>query len=61
MTDIYTAIYNLIANIVFGGLENVVTGSAVESALTLISLCACCAIIAIPFVFLFKILKLIGR
>ena len=62
MTDIYTAIYNLIANLVFGGIDNIVVGSAIESALTLISMCACCCLIALPFVALWKFMKLlIGR
>ena len=61
MTDIYMAIYNLIANLVFGGVDNIVAGSAIESATTLISLGACCFLISIPFVCIWKIIKLIGR
>lgn len=61
MTDIYLAIYNLIANLVFGGVDNIVPGSAIESATTLIALGACCFLISIPFVFIWKVIKMIGR
>ena len=53
---IYQAIYDLINTYVFG--SGIVAGSFQELATILISLCACLFIVALPFILVWRIIKL---
>lgn len=53
---IYQALYDLINSYVFGG--GIVAGSVQELATVLISLAGCLFLVALPFILVWKIIKL---
>lgn len=57
MTNIYQTIYDLVATYIFGGSVDV--GTNQELVTMLLATCACIFVFALPFVVVWKVMKLI--
>lgn len=55
---IYDSIYNLLNQYIFGG--NIIPSSVQESSCSLVATALCLFVVAIPFVMVWRLIKLLG-
>lgn len=56
--NIYNSIYDLLNTYVFGG--SITANSVQDLAVTLVSLTACIFLVSIPFLIVWKVIKMLG-